>query len=52
MERGTSIEIKSVKNYDCSVGILKWYDNKPVNIASIFIKSGNLVKTKQKDNKK
>ncbi|XP_060845829.1 piggyBac transposable element-derived protein 3-like [Rhopalosiphum padi] len=51
MGRGTSFEIKSIKNNDCSVGILKWYDNKPVNIASNFISSGNSVKIKRWDKK-
>jgi len=51
MGRGTSFEIISIKYNDCSVGILKWYDNKPVNIASNFITSGNSVKIKRWDKK-
>lgn len=36
MGRGTSYEIKSEKINNFSLGILKWYDNKPVNIASNY----------------
>lgn len=51
MGRGTSYEIKSKKTNDFSLGILKWYDNKPVNIASNFITSGEVEIIKRWDKK-
>lgn len=47
----TSYEIKSKKINDFSLGVLKWYDNKPVNIASNFITSGEVGITKRWDKK-
>jgi hypothetical protein len=42
--RGTSYEIKSKKKQYLffEQNILKWYDNKPVNMASNFITSGQV----------
>jgi len=51
MGRGTSYEIKSKKINNFSLGILKWYDNKPVNIATNFITSGEVEIIKRWDKK-
>lgn len=51
MGRGTSYEIKSKKINNFSLGILKWYYNKPVNIASNFITSGEVEIIKRWDKK-
>ncbi|KAE9521970.1 hypothetical protein AGLY_017629, partial [Aphis glycines] len=51
MGRGTSYEIKSKNINNFSLGILKWYDNKPVNIASNFITSGEVEIIKRWDKK-
>jgi len=40
MGRGTTFEVRS-DVLSCNIGLVQWYDNKVVNLASNFITSGN-----------
>lgn len=40
--RGTSFEITTDQPNNYNIGLLKWYDNKPVHLGSNFVTSGEL----------
>lgn len=40
MGRGATFEVRSDLT-NCNIGVVQWYDNKVVDLASNFITSGN-----------
>lgn len=52
MGRGTTYEIRSSKTDNgCSIALVKWFDNKPVNMASNYLASGVIDEVKRYDKK-
>ncbi|XP_025407032.1 piggyBac transposable element-derived protein 3-like [Sipha flava] len=51
MGRGSTYEIQSNVENACAIGLVKWYDNKSVTLASNFITSGTLDYVQRYDKK-
>lgn len=49
MSRGSTYEKRSNIENACSIGLVKWYDNKAVTLASNFITSGTLDSVQRHD---